>query len=349
MGILRLLLSLVAITLGAAETPTTGTRYRGVVFPPVFREQDFRDLVPSRANLVRWQIRDERPGIPDSLDGAAYDAWLAGELDEVAQALEACRRHGFALVIDLHAPIGGRRAGGDLALLYDVRLRDAFVRQWTTIATRFRGHPALWAYGLVNEPGQLQPTTPDLDYLATQERAARAIRAVDPTSTILVAAKMADGPEGFVDLRPIPVAGVAYEVHLYVPMAFTHQGVEGDTVGVRYPGIIAGHQADRAALRRVLEPVRRFQTIHGVRIYVGEFSAVRWAPGAAAYLTDCIALFEEFGWDWTYHAYREWPGWSLEPGVHHLRRPDGSAYPADDPGRLEAVLRGFARNPPRTP
>ena len=25
-----------------------------------------------------------------------------------------------------------------------------------------------------------------------------------------------------------------------------------------------------------------------------------------------IALFEEYGWDWTHHAYREWDGWSVE-------------------------------------
>ncbi|MCE5215624.1 glycosyl hydrolase family 5, partial [bacterium] len=54
----------------------------------------------------------------------------------------------------------------------------------------------------------------------------------------------------------------------------------------------------------------------GVHIFVGEFSAIRWAPGDSAlnYLRDCIDLFEEHGWDWTYHAFREWTGWSVEYG-----------------------------------
>ena len=26
-------------------------------------------------------------------------------------------------------------------------------------------------------------------------------------------------------------------------------------------------------------------------------------------------IFEEYGWDWSYHAYREWPGWNLEYGT----------------------------------
>ena len=27
-----------------------------------------------------------------------------------------------------------------------------------------------------------------------------------------------------------------------------------------------------------------------------------------------IDIFEENGWDWAYHAFREWDGWSVEHG-----------------------------------
>ena len=27
-----------------------------------------------------------------------------------------------------------------------------------------------------------------------------------------------------------------------------------------------------------------------------------------------IDVFEEHGWDWSYHAFREWNGWSVEHG-----------------------------------
>ena len=90
-------------------------------------------------------------------------------------------------------------------------------------------------------------------------------------------------------------------------------------------------------LRGVLKPVRDFQLKHGARIYVGEFSAVAWAPGAEKYLEDCIALFEEYGWDWTYHAFREWKGWSVEhqgPDAEHL------APSADNP-RKRTLLNGL--------
>jgi len=59
---------------------------------------------------------------------------------------------------------------------------------------------------------------------------------------------------------------------------------------------------------------RAFQLAFNVHMYAGEFSAVRWATNGTAvnYLRDCITIFEEWGWDWTYHAYREYQGWSVE-------------------------------------
>ena len=92
-------------------------------------------------------------------------------------------------------------------------------------------------------------------------------------------------------------------------------------------------------MRGALRPVREFQLRHGARIYCGEFSAVAWASGAEEYLRDCIDLFEEYGWDWTYHAFREWPGWSVEhegSDAEHL-------VPSADNPRKRALLDGLRR------
>jgi hypothetical protein len=61
-----------------------------------------------------------------------------------------------------------------------------------------------------------------------------------------------------------------------------------------------------------MQPAIDFARRYRVHMYVGEFSAIRWAPGAERYLADLTSIFEEQGWDWSYHAFREWPGWSLE-------------------------------------
>ena len=71
---------------------------------------------------------------------------------------------------------------------------------------------------------------------------------------------------------------------------------------------------------------------------MGEFSAVAWAQGADAYIRDCIGLFGEYGWDWCYHAFREWRPWSVEhegPDAAHMT-------PSAATPRKRELLKGLA-------
>ncbi|NLE54436.1 MAG: glycoside hydrolase, partial [Lentisphaerae bacterium] len=55
---------------------------------------------------------------------------------------------------------------------------------------------------------------------------------------------------------------------------------------------------------------------------------------------DCIAIFEEYGWDWTYHAFRESPIWSVE-----MTGTVDKAVPATaDTPRKRVLLEGFKNN-----
>ena len=110
---------------------------------------------------------------------------------------------------------------------------------------------------------------------------------------------------------------------MYQPHSYTHQGVGASIRDIRagkylrYPGKIGSDFYDRAMLRKILLPVVRFQKQYGARIYCGEFSVIRWAPGGAQYLEDLCSLFEEFGWGL---------GLSLPPGsgatgVSNIRTP----------------------------
>ena len=135
---------------------------------------------------------------------------------------------------------------------------------------------------------------------------------------------------------------VVYSVHMYLPHAFTHQGVHGSGKAYRYPGEIDGKRWDKAQLEAALKPVVEFQRKYGVHIYIGEFSAIRWAPDDSAYryLKDLIDIFEAHDWDWSYHAFREWDGWSVEHG------PDPKDHSrAKTPTDREQLLRSwFAKN-----
>ena len=72
------------------------------------------------------------------------------------------------------------------------------------------------------------------------------------------------------------------------------------------------------------------------------FSAIRWAPDHRAfrYLRDVIDIFEQHGWDWSYHAFREWQGWSIEHGPD--RQDSKPAETITD--RQQLLLDWFVRN-----
>ena len=203
---------------------------------------------------------------------------------------------------------------------------------------RFKGRDALYGYDLVNEPAQRRPTKPGMDYWSLQLKAAEAIRSEDPAVAIVVESNEWATPGEFANLSPMALDNVIYQVHMYDPIDYTHQRVMDRRMWTEaYPNAEKGWSAAR--MREVVKPVREFQLRHKARIYVGEFSAVCWAPGAENYLRDCIDMFESYGWDWSYHAFREWDGWSVE----HAGADAKSLRPSPDNARRRALLDGFAR------
>ncbi len=322
-------------------------RLRGTMISPGINGQSLELLGRQwNANLIRWQlIRTGEASRDRSLEG--FDKWLDGELKRLDAALPYCEQYGLMVVLDLHSPPGGKpTAGGyvgsDSGLFTDRKVQDKFVSVWTKIAARYRGSKAIWGYDLANEPVEDDVEDGCDDWQALAERAARAIRAVDPERALIVEPARWGSPEGLNELVPLPVSNVVYSVHMYIPHAFTHQGVFEKGPPYRYPGEIQGKQWNKAELERALQPALDFQRRYNVHIYIGEFSAIRWAPdnSACRYLSDLIDIFEARGWDWSYHAFREWQGWSVE---HGSDRADNS--PAKEPTDRERLLRSwFGKN-----
>lgn len=322
-------------------------RLRGVMSPADFKEEDFRVLGQEwNGNLIRWQMLT-RWGAPyqDPMDYDLdlYDQWLQAELEELDHVVEACRKYGIYLVVDLHSPPGGRGTNGDLVMLFERPYLEKFISVWQQIAERYKGEAIIWGFDLVNEPMQSKPTPEGMpDYLEAQVMAAKAIREIDPERTIIFEANYSSSAEGFVFLEPVDMPRVVYQVHMYHPFLFTHQGVNLPHTPVEYPGEIDGVIYDKEALWRHLAPVREFQLAHNAHIYAGEFSAIRWAPGDSAlrYIRDCIEIFEEYGWDWSYHSFREWHGWSVDHGGNKENL-EPTSEPTD---RKRLLLDWFSRN-----
>jgi endoglucanase len=290
---------------------------------------------------VRWQLVR---GAKDDPSPKAYDAWLESSLAKLDQGLAWAKENGVMVVVDLHSPPGGSESAGGYQdagrnFFASPSAQARFIQAWREMAARYKGNAQIWGFDLVNEPMDSGVTEDCLDWNALALEAGKAIREIDPDRTLIVEPATGGGAEGFDSLIPLPLDRVVYSFHMYEPGDFTHQGVYSP-IGPVYPGIIEGKKWDRAALKEAMKPAIDFTARYRVQLYVGEFSAARWAKGADRYLDDLVSIFEEEGWDWSYHAFREWDGWSLEHGsdpANHARE--------KSPGpRLQVMLRAFAKN-----
>lgn len=272
---------------------------RGFNQPGDLSAKSFADMAATGANVVRVFV--------NMTLNTAQDAYLF-DLTGVDAAVTAGLSDGFKVVI-VFQPISQSTTP---EFWSDSRLQASLVNNWSTTASKYRASPVVAAYDLINEPiapaGEGQWESIALALI-------NAIRAADTVHPIIFEPSPGGVPEAFEELKPLKADNVVYSVHFYEPYGFTHQGLRS-SVSVPYPspsdspvGLV-----DHAALARLLAPVRQFADTYNLPLYVGEFSAVRWAPGTSAYnyVADAIDLFESYGWSWTYHEWRGYQGWDAE-------------------------------------
>lgn len=322
-------------------------RLRGAMISPGrFSEEDLRVLAEEwKANHIRWQMNWGFPnGRADTATVEEFAAWIDSESQKLDRILPLCRKYGVAVCLDLHTSPGGRDKASNARMFERKEYQDAFIETWVKLAKKYKDEPAIWGYDLLNEPTETK--IPEgkgiLNWRDLAEKTARIIREIDPVKPIIVEPAPWGGPDPLDFFEPIDVPNVVYSVHMYMPHAFTHQGVHGSPTGLEYPGTINGVYWDKERLREALRPAIEFQEDYGVQLYLGEFSAIRWAPNGSAYryLRDVIDLFEEYQWDWAYHAFREWAGWSVE----HIGPPEQEERAAEPTDREKLLRSWYEKN-----
>jgi aryl-phospho-beta-D-glucosidase BglC (GH1 family) len=278
-----------------------------------------------KANHVRWQLlwNGFPNGPADTATVEEFNAWIDKQCEQLDKMLPELEKYGVRVTLDLHTPPGGRMpretSSSEMKMFHEKKYQDAFVAVWQKLARKYKGSKMIWAYDLVNEPveGKIPEGKGLLDWRTLALKTSKEVRKIDPEKAIIIEPAPWGGPdslEWFEPFDPQEVPNVVYSVHMYMPHSFTHQGVYEVKEGVVYPGKIDGTDWNKEQIRRSLQVVRDFVSDYGVAMYIGEFGSIRWAPDNSSYryLKDCIEVFEEEGWDWAYHAFREWSGWSVE-------------------------------------
>ena len=271
------------------------TRYRGFqVNPNRLTVKDIDDLGKWGANLIRFGFSGGEPVKTEE----EYLRWVDSRIARLDSLMPHLERNGIKVVIAFSKIPGAKRTNYASVNLKNSSDFGALEKAWKKVASHYRKNPNIYGYDLLNEPAGIDAD----DWNRVGEELVKAIRTVDRDTLVI---------NPFVT-RFFPGENMAYSPHIYQPHTLTHQGVAERGVAWKYPGYINGVYWDKEQLRVTLKPFIDFQQKYNARIYIGEFSCIAWAEGRDRYIQDCIELFEEYGWDWTYHAFREWPPWSVE-------------------------------------
>lgn len=166
--------------------------------------------------LVRLPLRWER--IQPALGGGLNPA----EVQAIRGILDAAEANGIEVVLDLHNYGGYKIAAGEL-LLGTTLPHERLSEVWLQLSKVFKNHPALAAYGLMNEPHDLSAGaygSPARNWEAASQSTLSALRQADDDTLVMVAgydwsstARWAQNhPKGWIT---DPAHNFRYEAHHY--------------------------------------------------------------------------------------------------------------------------------------
>jgi endoglucanase len=223
----------------------------------------------------------------------------------------------------------------------DDKATPAVVREWTEAWQLLAGHyahafpPDMIFFELANEP-----TMDPKRWNAVQDELLAAVRKVAPDNTVLLAGSPYSTAWALAPLNPSTDGDVAYAIHLYQPMPFTHQGAQWDSrftaiSGLQYPPDPANVQAvmrdvppnvqkELAAYEKSgadamvadLAMARKMADERHLHIVVTEFGVYRTAPPAsrARWLAQAVHTMQADGFGWTVWEYDG--GFGIKPDLN---------------------------------
>lgn len=254
-------------------------------------------------------------------------ATIGSATDDLERALDRLLGLGYCVSVDMHPSSDFhalQRKNADAA-------HSALLAGWRGLAERLARWPSDRVFGeLLNEPA-----TSDEIWRPFVETLAQEVRTRLPQTMIIVGPAPFQRVEALARWRPLAVPNIAYAVHYYSPMVFTHQGAEWEKdsplarmAGVPFPieandptlirlantAALTGDAAVASELRQAAESastpatimaqfsdLATWSTAHAAPVIVNEFGALRFKSkrkDRLAWLAAVRAAAEAnaFGW-----------------------------------------------------
>lgn len=286
------------------------TSYRGTMVAPAPPVKDIADLFCLGANLIRVQT------IVGDVDPVQWCVETKAQFDYIKNSiLPLCGDH-RRVVVDIHTPPGGLGPAPDYnAMVFDDVRTDLilYLREaWDYATQLFKDDPRVIAYDVLNEP-----RCKDVNKVHwLMDHMYNFIRERDTKKKIIISPPYGD-PSYYKTFAPIGGTNLWYTLHFYLTDRFTAQGIDGKPTPYHYPA----RNFDKAKLKSWLMYARKFQLKTGMPMYVGEFSTSIYTPSPDGenYIKDLTDIFEEYGWQWTFHAWRESNVWNPERSQKFLK------------------------------
>lgn len=298
-----------------------------------------------RLSWDKWptQQRDFLLGSADEYQGLVTED--IATLKKVLDSAQAANLKVVITPLSLPGMRWSQNNGGqfDDRLWQDKQFWQQSARYWRDLATALKGHPAIAAYNIINEPApekmgglaehasatamqawyqQHQGSARDLP--AFYREVIAAIREVDQQTPVMVdsgwyaaADAFSYWPKALEDKR------VLYSVHMYEPYSATSAPNAKRATPWPYPGKVpyagAQQQWDAQRVAEYLALPFAWAKAHGVarhQMVVGEFGCVRTLPGCTQYLEDVLTVLDQQQAHWAFYSFREdsWDGMDYELG-----------------------------------
>ena len=332
----------------AATATPHGWPWRGVVLEGVATPEDIKKLAGGGANSVAILLSPRTWAIRQKL--TPQQAWQYS-LNYADTILDACRSYGMTGILSI-SQIPTDPASGLGQESREFWENPAKLQEANNIASSLAQHfhtrgKELAAYEILNEPLIREGSKVEKPkaWHGLVQTMVKEIRQFDPNRFIVVTLSMGGMPSGYTDAQPLSDKHIVYGAHMYMPHAYTHQGVgDWQKRDITYPGIINLRYWDVDTLENAMSPLISFQEKYHVPVWIGEFSALRWAPNSNQYLSDLIDVFEKYGWSWSYFSYNGFHGWN--PSCDEVFNSDNC--PGDNTPRWQLLKRKFLKSPPGT-
>jgi hypothetical protein len=79
---------------------------------------------------------------------------------------------------------------------------------------------------------------------------------------------------------------------------------------------------DKSAIEKNIDIFNKWRLKNQIEyVFVGEFSAVRWAEGKDEYLEDLLSILEKKNISWAYFAFNSWYGWNYNYDLKFKSKP----------------------------